>query len=191
METRKRSLNIHKVMRTAAIGAVITAGITLGLSTTDEPVTVTNHEVRATALQPLDTTKFELDIAKKKLDETQRLLDEQLTKDISASFDKDFKSASFVVSAYSPYDDLNGINSEGDPSVTSIGANTGPGTFAVDPSVIPYGSKVLLMYPDGTIERGVAEDTGGAIKGNRIDVFRWTFKNAMEYGMKDVVAIWY
>ena len=39
-------------------------------------------------------------------------------------------------------------------------------TIAVDPSIIPYGSTVLI---DG--KEYLAQDCGGAIKGNKIDIF--------------------
>ena len=47
------------------------------------------------------------------------------------------------------------------------GATVGRGVIAVDPSVIPLGSRVDV---EGYGE-AVAADTGGAIKGNRIDVW--------------------
>lgn len=52
-------------------------------------------------------------------------------------------------------------------------------TVAVDPRVIPLGSKLSI---DGEIY--VAEDTGGAIKGARIDVFYPTHHEARNYGVK-------
>ncbi len=50
------------------------------------------------------------------------------------------------------------------------------GTIAVDPAVIPFGSKVYITGYDfsGLPEGGMiatASDAGGAIKGNRIDIF--------------------
>lgn len=111
-------------------------------------------------------------------------------KSTAIKFSSDVKVSKFIISAYSPYDDVNGINSQGDPSKTATGATAGPGKFAVDPSVIPYGSKITIIYPDGTLEHGVAEDTGGAIKNNRIDVFRWQFEQAMKFGMKEAIVIW-
>lgn len=69
---------------------------------------------------------------------------------------------------------------------TFMGTTVRPGIIAVDPSVIPLGSRVYIQYPDGHGEYAVAEDTGGAIKGNRIDIAKSTVHNAQDFGMKDV-----
>lgn len=51
--------------------------------------------------------------------------------------------------------------------MTSTGVTAVEGkTIAVDPNIIPYGSTVLI---DG--KEYLAQDCGGAIKGNKIDVF--------------------
>lgn len=50
---------------------------------------------------------------------------------------------------------------------TASGTTATPGrTIAVDPGVIPYGTRVII---NGNVY--VAEDTGGAITGNKIDIF--------------------
>lgn len=54
---------------------------------------------------------------------------------------------------------------------------------AVDPKVIPLGSEVILHMEDGRILRYVAEDVGGAIKGNRIDLALPTHEEALEAGI--------
>ncbi|PFG06317.1 3D domain-containing protein [Bacillus sp. es.034] len=54
--------------------------------------------------------------------------------------------------------------------------------IAVDPNVIPLGSKV---YVEG-YGYATAEDTGGAIKGNRIDVFIPSKDQAVDFGRKTV-----
>lgn len=51
-------------------------------------------------------------------------------------------------------------------------------TIAVDPKVIPYGSTV---YIEG-YGYYIAEDTGGAIKGNRIDIFMMDYNKALKLG---------
>ncbi|MBB4825405.1 3D (Asp-Asp-Asp) domain-containing protein [Sporosarcina luteola] len=54
--------------------------------------------------------------------------------------------------------------------------------IAVDPSIIPLGTKVWV---EGYGE-AIAGDTGGAIKGHKIDVFIPSYENAMEWGVKKV-----
>lgn len=60
---------------------------------------------------------------------------------------------------------------------TSTGAYATEGrTIAVDPNIIPYGSEVLI---DGHVY--IAEDCGGAVKGNVIDIFVEEPKQEMYY----------
>lgn len=64
--------------------------------------------------------------------------------------------------------------------ITSTGVTAKAGrTIAVDPKVIPYGSKVLI---NGHIY--IAEDCGGAIKGNRIDIYFNTHQEALNFGVQ-------
>ncbi len=69
---------------------------------------------------------------------------------------------------------------------TYLGTTVRPGVIAVDPKIIPLGSKVYLEYPDGTGHYAVAEDTGGAIKGNRIDIAMSSVDKAYDFGIKNV-----
>lgn len=61
-------------------------------------------------------------------------------------------------------------------------SNPNQKVIAVDPKVIPLGTKVWV---EGYGE-AIAGDTGGAIKGNKIDVFIPSYNNAMEWGVKKV-----
>lgn len=61
-------------------------------------------------------------------------------------------------------------------------ANPGAKVIAVDPSVIPLGTKV---YVEG-YGYAVASDTGSAIKGNKIDVFFSSKSDAYRWGRKQV-----
>lgn len=97
----------------------------------------------------------------------------------------------FQVTAYSPYDNVSGMENDGNPNKTATGTKPRPGTIAVDTKVIPYGSKIIIVYEDGTVEHGVAEDCGGLIKGNVIDVFRQTYKEAVKHGRREATVIWY
>jgi 3D (Asp-Asp-Asp) domain-containing protein/LysM repeat protein len=75
---------------------------------------------------------------------------------------------------------------EGCSGITATGinikANPNEKVIAVDPSVIPLGSKV---YVEGFGE-ATAADTGGAIKGNRIDVFIPSEQAANNFGVKQL-----
>lgn len=63
-----------------------------------------------------------------------------------------------------------------------IGLPLGKGIIAVDPKVIPMGSR---LYVEGYGE-GIAADQGNAIKGNRIDLCFATHQQALNYGIKNV-----
>ena len=75
---------------------------------------------------------------------------------------------------------------EGCSGTTAIGidlrANPNQKVVAVDPSIIPLGSRVWV---EGYGE-AIAGDTGGAIKGNKIDVFIPSHEQAMQWGRKNV-----
>lgn len=53
-------------------------------------------------------------------------------------------------------------------------------TIAVDPKQIPLGS---IVYIDG-YGYFIAEDTGGVVKGNKIDIFVNSHTEALQYGRK-------
>lgn len=61
-------------------------------------------------------------------------------------------------------------------------------TIAVDPKVIPYGSRVLLIWPDGTQREYIAEDCGGGVNGNHIDVFFNDHQAARVFGVQSAMA---
>lgn len=82
--------------------------------------------------------------------------------------------------------------------ITSSGTRAAVGrTVAVDPAVIPLGSRVSITFPaeyselDGVY---IAEDTGRLIKGDSIDIFfgedktgsREVYESAMEFGVRYV-----
>lgn len=68
------------------------------------------------------------------------------------------------------------------PGTTATGTPAGWGAVAVDPSVIPLGSR--LGIPGYGV--GVAADTGGAIQGARIDLWFPTTEQALAWGTRVV-----
>ena len=59
-------------------------------------------------------------------------------------------------------------------------------SVAVDPRAIPLGT--VLYDAEGRLYR--AEDTGGAIKGNRIDLFVGDHQEALKLGVKEIELWW-
>ncbi|MDK2563794.1 G5 domain-containing protein [Romboutsia sedimentorum] len=89
----------------------------------------------------------------------------------SSSKQSDSRQMSVVATAYA-----------GD-SITSMGTVPKWGTIAVDPSVIPYGSKIYIPKFGMSF---IAEDCGGAIKGNRIDIFMNSESQAQSWGRQSI-----
>jgi len=96
-----------------------------------------------------------------------------------------------VVTAYSPYNDLNKINSDGSPNTTATGTKPHYGVLATDPKRIKFGTKIFIPgYGEG-----IVEDTGGMLRNDkvniRIDVFVQTYKEAIKFGRKEIIVYVY
>lgn len=105
-------------------------------------------------------------------DKTQRALKDS-TGDSTERKGK--KTMTMHATAYSPQD-------PGVKSYTATKTKLRKGVVAVDPKVIPLGSK---LYIEGYGE-AVAEDVGRSIKGNRIDLAFDTHKEALNFGRRNV-----
>lgn len=79
---------------------------------------------------------------------------------------------------------------DGRPGVTATGTIVHIGTVAVDPKVIPLGSKMYIVSDDGKYVYGfcTAEDTGGLIKGNRVDLYFNTTAECFQFGARRVTV---
>ncbi|WP_425538472.1 3D domain-containing protein [Microaceticoccus formicicus] len=71
---------------------------------------------------------------------------------------------------------------------TATGTIARPGVIAVDPSVIPLGTRVYIESLDGWPSYGyaVAEDTGSAIVGHIVDLFYDSHQTALDFGRRSV-----
>ncbi len=69
----------------------------------------------------------------------------------------------------------------------AIGTPCRVGAIAVDPTVIPYGTRMYIVSNDGKYIYGIAtaEDCGGAIKGNRIDLYFDTVAECNTFGIRN------
>lgn len=79
-----------------------------------------------------------------------------------------------------------GITKTGDDVRQTIYAE-GHRVIAVDPNIIPLRSIVQVSLSDGSEFTAIASDTGGAIKGNRIDVLVKTVNEAYQKGRQTAV----
>ena len=68
---------------------------------------------------------------------------------------------------------------------TASGRMVSRGLIAADPRVLPLGSRVRLEHPGYSGEYVVA-DTGGAIRGRRIDIWTPSSGEAMRFGRRTV-----
>ena len=75
-----------------------------------------------------------------------------------------------------------------------VEAGINPRVIAVDPNLIPLGTKVYVEVPESSKDMYIsddygfasAEDTGGAIKGAKIDVLQLDYQAAVEWGVRYV-----
>ena len=81
---------------------------------------------------------------------------------------------------------------EGCDLITATGTTVRWGTVAVDPSRIPYGTRMFVIANDGSYVYGIAtaEDCGGDIKGDRMDLYFPTYEECIQFGRR-VCTIYY
>ena len=73
--------------------------------------------------------------------------------------------------------------------ITFTGTPARVGAIAVDPRVIPLGTRMYIASLDGEYIYGycVAEDTGGLIKNNLVDLYYDTHDQCMQFGRRDII----
>lgn len=74
--------------------------------------------------------------------------------------------------------------------ITASGMQARYGVVAVDPKVIPLGTKLYITSLDGswTYGEAIAGDTGGAIKGNRVDLFFDSYSECINFGRRQAMV---
>ena len=90
------------------------------------------------------------------------------------------RTAQFVATAYTHTD-------AGCDMITATGTTVRTGTVAVDPKVVPYGTRMFIVTNDGSYVYGLstAEDCGGAIKQNRLDLYFGTDAECWQFGVRN------
>lgn len=71
-------------------------------------------------------------------------------------------------------------------TITATGTTVHRGTVAVDPRFIPYGTRMFIVSNDGAYVYGLAtaEDCGGAIKRDRMDLYFPTYEECIQFGFR-------
>lgn len=116
-----------------------------------------------------------------------------LTNDTIVSIDSAnhvFTTANGVTYSYSRAVSCTGYAYCEPGGITASGTATRQGAIAVDPSVIPLGSHLFIIASDGSVVYGeaVAEDTGGNIKGNTVDLFYNSDSLCRSFGRRAVTV---
>lgn len=89
----------------------------------------------------------------------------------------------FTVTAYCPCEKCCGAYANG---YTATGAKATQGvTVAADAAVLPMGTEIELDGHTYTVQ-----DTGGAIKGNRLDLYFDNHEDAMRWGVQEKIVRW-
>jgi len=86
--------------------------------------------------------------------------------------------------AYSP----TVAQTDASPLITASGKKVYVGGIAADLDVLPFGSIVIIPnYNNGN--PCIVIDTGGAIQGNKLDVFMWKTEDARQWGRRRNVRV--
>lgn len=89
----------------------------------------------------------------------------------------------FTITAYCPCEKCCGAYANG---YTATGEKATQGvTIAADPDVLPMGTKIELDGHTYTVQ-----DTGGAIVGNRLDLYFDSHEDALQWGVREKVVRW-
>lgn len=108
-------------------------------------------------------------------EETLKISDKSSSKDVFKSEDLNSNVVTTMTVSATAYSG-DGITSTG--KVPKVGR-----TIAVDPKVIPYGTRVYIPALGQTY---IAEDCGGAIKGNKIDIFMSSEEKCISWGVRNI-----
>lgn len=104
---------------------------------------------------------------------------ETTTEFIETTTEPPTKTMTVVATAYCPCERCCGKWADG---ITASGVKARANhTIAVDKKVIPFGTTVIINGREY-----VAEDTGGAIKGNKIDIYFDSHEEALKWGRRTI-----
>lgn len=74
--------------------------------------------------------------------------------------------------------------------LTALGGEVLAGVSCAVPPGIPLGSTIMIDWGDGELEYRRADDRGGGVKGNHIDLAVQTHREALEMGVRYATVYW-
>ena len=96
---------------------------------------------------------------------------------------REMRADVFTVTAYCPCEKCCGAYANG---YTATGEKATQGvTIAADPDVLPMGTEIELDGHTYTVQ-----DTGGAIAGNRLDLYFDSHEDALQWGVREKIVRW-
>ncbi len=153
-----------------------------------EDLQILQEELHKLHLQHMDL-KNELEKNRELLQKAEkRWEDESLLLEKMQQWLETWQVNYYETTAYAPFDaPQSGLCHDGDPSITAIGTRLGPGTIAVDPRDIPFGTP---LWVEG-YGWGKALDTGAAMRKQEklLDLYFHTRAEALSWGRKKVLVV--
>lgn len=199
---KKRSM--ARVAVVASIVAISAAGYTTEHYVYENQMQVIQREL-STQTEAVNFQTEEIDRLQNELDaqlSENRRLKQEVTNLRGEISKEEARTIRVAVTAYDLSEPSCGkVPSSPDYGVTATGvrlagcSRESAKAIAVDPNVIPLGSKVRLTFDEPSMQKynGIytAVDTGGAIKGNRIDLFMGEGSHAecMDFGRREAKLV--
>lgn len=179
--TRKLAALSFLLMALILLLGVAALWLQLAIERTEEEISRLYNEIQAQEqqkelLETVQTLTQEVLLLRSENEQLRRQVEEFL----QTWALEEFEATAYTHVAVPGVPDINGT---GD-GITATGTQVREGVVAVDPTVIPLGSQVWVEG-FGWL---TAEDTGGAIKGNRIDIFHESRTLAMRWGRQNVTV---
>ena len=138
--------------------------------------------------EELEIANYNLKIARSE-NEGLRLKFDSITIEDLLGTPEGWKVVGVIATAYAPLDNKSGMCADGSPNITATGTLPSRGTIAVNPDLIPYNSKMVIIG-DSWIMEGTALDTGGRMcqEVYWIDIFHEDYISAINFGKQQVIV---
>ena len=182
---RKGSAADYAIKAAKPLGVLVVAGMLLAAyswAAADELQTYTAQaeeyeQAKAEYITSEELASYQEDENDTKMEASDFSIYSQYSFDIAADEPEWTCLGMFKITAYCPCTECCGIYSDG---ITADGSHATEGvTVAADTSVLPFGSAIQINGEEYEVQ-----DRGGAIQGNRIDIYFDNHETAETYGVQ-------